>query len=271
MEYKRLYKSATDKAIFGVCGGIAEYFGIDSLIVRLVMVLFTLAFGAGILFYIIAALIMPKRPEAGGQPVYEQPAAPGAYNAGGTMYVNRASSYEDDYQPYRAVYQEPVAQEVTRSAVPQEVSAEETVPAEPADPVAAAWAKERRTQETRGAAAGAPKEEPKPEPPKQEAPKQESPKQEPPRQGLPKEETARPERPYQAYQTYQQPQSAPHTQQTQRAPRSSGDHTRSVLGLILILIGAFVLVRVFLPRFDIRILFAICVIVAGGLLIAKRE
>ena len=43
MEYKRLYKSSTDKAIFGVCGGIAEYFGIDSLIVRLVLVLFTLA------------------------------------------------------------------------------------------------------------------------------------------------------------------------------------------------------------------------------------
>ena len=80
MEYKRLYKSSTDKAIFGVCGGIAEYFGIDSLIVRLVLVLFTLAFGAGLLFYIIAALIMPKRPEDGGPQVYPQPPEPGAYN-----------------------------------------------------------------------------------------------------------------------------------------------------------------------------------------------
>ncbi|MBO4880628.1 MAG: PspC domain-containing protein, partial [Firmicutes bacterium] len=166
MEYKRLYKSSTDKAIFGVCGGIAEYLGIDSLIIRLVLVLFTLAFGAGLLFYIIAALLMPKRPEDGGMPV--QPERPGSYNAGGATYVNRAS------------YAQPMPQEVTRSTVPQEVPAEpadpmpQEVPAEPADPVdpvSAAWAKERETQETRGAAAGAPKEEP--------APKAEAPKAEP--------------------------------------------------------------------------------------------
>lgn len=231
METKRLYKSSTDKAIFGVCGGFAEYFGIDSLIIRLVLVLFTLAFGAGLLFYLIAALIMPKRPEDGGMPV--QPAQPGSYNATGTTYVNRAS------------YAEPMPQHVSRSAapMPQEVKAEE-----PADPVSKAWAKERETQETRGAAAGAPK---------QEAPKQEMPKQE-----APKQEAPRPERPYQAYQ---QPQ------RTQSAPRSSGDKTRLLLGVILILIGLFVLVRVFLPQFDTRILFAVCVIVAGAVLILKRD
>lgn len=231
METKRLYKSSTDKAIFGVCGGFAEYFGIDSLIIRLVLVLFTLAFGAGLLFYLIAALIMPKRPEDGGMPV--QPAQPGSYNATGTTYVNRAS------------YAEPMPQDVSRSAapMPQEVKAEE-----PADPVSKAWAKERETQETRGAAAGAPK---------QEAPKQEMPKQE-----APKQEAPRPERPYQAYQ---QPQ------RTQSAPRSSGDKTRLLLGVILILIGLFVLVRVFLPQFDTRILFAVCVTVAGAVLILKRD
>ena len=92
MEYKRLYKSSTDKAIFGVCGGFAEYFGIDSLIIRLVLVLFTLAFGAGLFFYIVAALLMPKRPEDGGMPI--QPEQPGSYNATGTTYVNRASYAE---------------------------------------------------------------------------------------------------------------------------------------------------------------------------------
>lgn len=231
METKRLYKSSTDKAIFGVCGGFAEYFGIDSLIIRLVLVLFTLAFGAGLLFYLIAALIMPKRPEDGGMPV--QPAQPGSYNATGTTYVNRAS------------YAEPMPQDVSRSAapMPQEVKAEES-----ADPVSKAWAKERETQETRGAAAGAPK---------QEAPKQEMPKPE-----ATKQEAPRPERPYQAYQ---QPQ------RTQSAPRSSGDKTRLLLGVILILIGLFVLVRVFLPQFDTRILFAVCVIVAGAVLILKRD
>ena len=231
METKRLYKSSTDKAIFGVCGGFAEYFGIDSLIIRLVLVLFTLAYGAGLVFYLIAALIMPKRPEDGGMPV--QPAQPGSYNATGTTYVNRAS------------YAEPMPEHVSRSAapMPQEVKAEE-----PADPVSKAWAKERETQETRGAAAGAPK---------QEAPKQEMPKPE-----ATKQEAPRPERPYQAYQ---QPQ------RTQSAPRSSGDKTRLLLGVILILIGLFVLVRVFLPRFDTRILFAVCVIVAGAVLILKRD
>lgn len=234
MEYKRLYKSSTDKAIFGVCGGIAEYFGIDSLIVRLVLVLFTLAFGAGLLFYIIAALIMPKRPEDGGPQVYPQPPEPGAYNAGGTTYVNRASA-------------EPMPQEVTRSAVPQE---------EPADPVSKAWAKERETQEGRGATAGAPKAEPKTESPKQEAPQ-------------PSAEEPQAKRSYQAYETYQQPRQS--AQQYSRQAPAGRDHTRTVLGIILMLIGAFVLVKVFLPRFDTRILFAICMLVAGGLLIAKKD
>ncbi|MBR0051828.1 MAG: PspC domain-containing protein [Firmicutes bacterium] len=234
MEYKRLYKSSTDKAIFGVCGGIAEYFGIDSLIVRLVLVLFTLAFGAGLLFYIIAALIMPKRPEDGGPQVYPQPPEPGAYNAGGTTYVNRASA-------------EPMPQEVTRSAVPQE---------EPADPVSKAWAKERETQEGRGAAAGAPKADSKPEPPKQETPQ-------------PSSEEPQAKRSYQAYETYQQPRQS--AQQYSRQAPAGRDHTRTVLGIILMLIGAFVLVKVFLPRFDTRILFAVCMLVAGGLLIAKKD
>lgn len=43
----------------GVCGGIAEYFNIDPTLVRLVWVLITLMGGAGILAYIIAAIIIP--------------------------------------------------------------------------------------------------------------------------------------------------------------------------------------------------------------------
>jgi len=53
-------KSNTDKKLCGVCGGIAEYFDIDSTIVRLIWVLFTLFIGCGIIAYIIAALVMPK-------------------------------------------------------------------------------------------------------------------------------------------------------------------------------------------------------------------
>ena len=61
MEGKKLYKSSTDKKIAGVCGGIAEYFNIDSTLVRLAWVVFCLLGGSGVLAYIIAALIMPDR------------------------------------------------------------------------------------------------------------------------------------------------------------------------------------------------------------------
>lgn len=60
---KRLYKSATDKKIDDVCAGIAKYFDIDPTLVRLLWVLGTLFVGAGILAYIIAAIIMPREPE----------------------------------------------------------------------------------------------------------------------------------------------------------------------------------------------------------------
>ncbi|HHU48691.1 MAG: PspC domain-containing protein [Caldicoprobacterales bacterium] len=62
---KRLYLSDTDKKISGVCGGIGEYFDIDSTLVRLAWVVLSLAlsFGiGGLIVYIIAALIIPKRP-----------------------------------------------------------------------------------------------------------------------------------------------------------------------------------------------------------------
>ena len=59
---KRLYKSNQNKMIDGVCGGIAEYFGVDPTVVRLLWVLFSLMGGSGILAYIIAALIIPRNP-----------------------------------------------------------------------------------------------------------------------------------------------------------------------------------------------------------------
>ena len=59
---KKLYKSSNDKVLAGVCGGIGEYFAVDTVIVRLVWVVFTLMAGAGLLAYIIAAIIMPENP-----------------------------------------------------------------------------------------------------------------------------------------------------------------------------------------------------------------
>ncbi|MGN0179765.1 MAG: PspC domain-containing protein [Monoglobaceae bacterium] len=59
---KRLYKSNMNIMIDGVCGGIAEYFDMDPTLVRLGWVLFCALGGSGIVAYIIAAIIIPRRP-----------------------------------------------------------------------------------------------------------------------------------------------------------------------------------------------------------------
>ncbi|MBQ4119650.1 MAG: PspC domain-containing protein [Clostridia bacterium] len=60
---KRLYKHNTDKKLDGVCAGIAEYVDIDPTVIRLLWVLATLFAGAGILAYIVAAIVMPRKPD----------------------------------------------------------------------------------------------------------------------------------------------------------------------------------------------------------------
>jgi phage shock protein PspC (stress-responsive transcriptional regulator) len=58
---KKLYKSR-NKWLAGVAGGVAEYFNIDPTIVRVIWLILALAYGAGILAYIIAWLVVPKNP-----------------------------------------------------------------------------------------------------------------------------------------------------------------------------------------------------------------
>ena len=57
----RLYKSDTDRMVFGVCGGLADYFNVDSVLVRVAFVVLTLAWGAGLLFYLLLAILLPKQ------------------------------------------------------------------------------------------------------------------------------------------------------------------------------------------------------------------
>jgi len=61
-QVKRLYRSKTDRILGGVCGGIGEYFNTDPTLVRLLWVVFTLVWGAGLLAYIIAWIIVPEKP-----------------------------------------------------------------------------------------------------------------------------------------------------------------------------------------------------------------
>ncbi|MBN1569104.1 MAG: PspC domain-containing protein [Acidobacteria bacterium] len=59
---KRLYKSQKNKILAGVCGGIAEYLGVDPVLIRLIAVLFFFTGGATLIAYIVGMIIIPNRP-----------------------------------------------------------------------------------------------------------------------------------------------------------------------------------------------------------------
>jgi phage shock protein C len=55
----KLYRSRTDRMLFGVCGGLGKYLNVDSTIIRIVAVLLVFCGGIGILAYLIMAIIVP--------------------------------------------------------------------------------------------------------------------------------------------------------------------------------------------------------------------
>ncbi|WP_427338883.1 PspC domain-containing protein [Caloranaerobacter sp. DY30410] len=59
---QKLYRSTSDRMIAGVCGGIAEYFDIDSTLVRLFWLILGFTMGIGFLAYIICAIVIPESP-----------------------------------------------------------------------------------------------------------------------------------------------------------------------------------------------------------------
>lgn len=73
---KRLYKSRVNRMIDGVCGGIAEYFGLDPTLVRIVWVLLTILGGSGILLYIAGMIIIPTAPLFPIPPAAQSAASP---------------------------------------------------------------------------------------------------------------------------------------------------------------------------------------------------
>ena len=86
----RLRKSVREKMLFGVSGGLAEYFDLDPAIVRMVFVCATLFGGLGILFYVVLAVIMP----AEGTGAVPGPSAPNLEN----MYETLEQMAEDTEQ-----------------------------------------------------------------------------------------------------------------------------------------------------------------------------
>lgn len=64
----RLYRSRRDRMLAGVAGGLAHYFGIDPVLVRLGFVLLTVTTGAGLPAYIILAIVTPEYPAESTEP-----------------------------------------------------------------------------------------------------------------------------------------------------------------------------------------------------------
>lgn len=91
---RKLYLSRYDRKLAGVCGGLAEYFGIDSTLVRLLYVFFTFVGGSGIILYIIAAMIMTEAPNYD----YDYNAGPKAADDPNGYYGDNID--EDGFQDY---------------------------------------------------------------------------------------------------------------------------------------------------------------------------
>jgi len=62
MNAKKLYRKPNEQMIAGVCSGLAEYFSLDTTIVRLLFVLLLLLGGHGVLIYVILWIVMPIKP-----------------------------------------------------------------------------------------------------------------------------------------------------------------------------------------------------------------
>lgn len=60
---KRIYRPREGKVLVGVCSGIARYFNIDPVLVRLGWIIFCCLGGSGILAYLVAAVLIPEEPE----------------------------------------------------------------------------------------------------------------------------------------------------------------------------------------------------------------
>lgn len=58
---KKLYRSRQDRIVAGVCGGLGDYLDVDPNIIRLLWILLGLT-GTGIIFYLIAIVIIPESP-----------------------------------------------------------------------------------------------------------------------------------------------------------------------------------------------------------------
>lgn len=65
---RRLTRSRDDRVIAGVCGGLAEHFGVDTVLVRIAALILLFAGGAGFLLYLIGWIAIPEGPADASAP-----------------------------------------------------------------------------------------------------------------------------------------------------------------------------------------------------------
>jgi phage shock protein C len=78
---KKLYRSKKNRIIGGVCGGLAEYFKIDPLIIRLIFVALTFADGVAIIIYIILMIAVPEEPAGAAEVIDKNENRPSSWLA----------------------------------------------------------------------------------------------------------------------------------------------------------------------------------------------
>ena len=88
---RRLYRSKSDRMLAGVCGGLAEYFNIDAIIVRVVWVVGIFTGGLGVLAYLVAWVLMPENPEEAETP--KEKAPPSGKVIWGLIFIGVGSLY----------------------------------------------------------------------------------------------------------------------------------------------------------------------------------
>ena len=250
---KRLCKSSTDRAICGVCGGIAQYFQIDSIIIRLLMALFCLAFGSGILFYIVAAIVMPSEEQ-----VMREQEEFARYsqnrNSQGGYYGNR--SYEEKAAS---------AQDAEFTAKPEEAAADASgsAGAKPEEPAAEGGEGSAAAESASESAGNAAQSEEKAS------------------AGANTEGAANGgyRTNYEAYQARQQAQQEQARQQAEyRQYRQSEQYSQPrsnsgfrIIGALLLVFGASLVLRYFIPRIPMILVWATLAIVVGIVLLLRKK
>jgi phage shock protein C len=98
---ERLYRSRSDRMLFGVAGGMADWLDLDPSLVRLVWALLVLAGGIGFLLYIVAAIVIPEEPVGGAMPAGTG-TTPGSGAAGGSAGAASTDEWNSRRQARRA-------------------------------------------------------------------------------------------------------------------------------------------------------------------------